>query len=291
MTGVWLALAAAGSTAWSHVLAKNCAHRQSLAVFLLVRTGASFLILAVLLPLYAEKTHFVCLCAMDWALIGGGGLACPLLVGWLLFAGFRRLPVSVAVPVFQAYPALVLLGEIVWLGRTPASVRIAGLGLILLGVSAFSLDVPGRNGSAASGDRRKGILLTAGAALLMAATVLVWNQLRHRLGTLEIAFLTTGISTTALAAGLLPGRRNLIWNSARLCLLSALSGVLVFVVANGLIIEAIQTTPPCVVTGIVSSSVLWTGLLARVTLGEIMTRQQWFAAGGIITGLAAAGLG
>ncbi|MFH0963946.1 MAG: EamA family transporter [Planctomycetota bacterium] len=89
-----------------------------------------------------------------------------------------------------------------------------------------------------------------------------------------ICFLGTVPATALLATWGAVRFRTIRWGPVWTNAKSALSGILVFAVANVLSIAAMRDLSPGVVYSVVSSSTLWVGILSFLILKERWTRLQ-----------------
>lgn len=272
MLGFSLALLAAVATALSHVLAKDSLRRQDFSAFLIVRTGAAALALVVVLVAKGDLPKLAKLPVDLAAILLALGLLIPFATNIFYFLGLKRLDVNVATPVFHSYPAIAFVLGIALLKTGFRWSAFLGVAAVLLGVVGFC--APQRLAGALKHVDRTGIAFILFTAVIMAASTIVWKVLGERTNARIICFLGTAAATAPLAIWGLARFRSIQWGPLRTNVKSALSGILVFAVANVLSITAMKDLSPGVVYSIVSSSVLWVGILAYFLLKEKWTRLQ-----------------
>ena len=289
MTYVILALMAAVATAFSHVLAKESLHRQDTSAFLIVRTGAATAVLAII---FIARNGFAELTAtppwLVWVLIGMG-LFCPLAANVIYFAALKRLPVNIVTPVFHSYPAMAFVLGLIFLGIRFSPGNFLGVLAVVSGVAGMCL----RGGGMEKHERTRvhGMVLCLIAAVFMAVSTILWKVLQTRVSALAICFVGTGAASVALLAVNAGRFRVIRWGRVTTNVKTALSGILVFGMANLLSIRAMKTLSPGVVYSIVSSSVLWVGVLAFFTLKEKWIALQIVGAVLVFVGVVVLGFG
>lgn len=284
MTGILLALAAALTTAFSHVLAKDSLHKQDFLAFLTVRTVSATLALALAIVLRGGGADIAAIPTKLKLVILGVGLMVPLTSNVLYFRALRRMPVNVTMPLFQSYPAMsFVLGALLLGSRVGPATSIA-VAVVVAGNMGFCMSR--RNGGTVGRIGAYGVTLTFAAALLMAGTTIVWKLLQTQMSPTAIAFLGTGSASAVLAVISAVRWRKLHWGPLEANLKTALSGILVFSVANVMSITALRNMSPGVVYPLVASSVIWVGILARFMLRERWTRLQLVSAICVFVGIA-----
>ena len=283
MLGFFLALAAAVATALSHVLAKDSLHKQDFSAFLIVRTGAAALALVVVL---SAKGDFSALAELPRGLLLAllaMGLLVPFATNIFYFLGLKRLDVNVATPVFHSYPAIAFVLGIVFFKTGFQWSAFVGIAAVLAGVVGFC--APQRLAGTLKRVDGTGIAFLLITAVIMAASTNVWKVLGEKTNSRIICFLGIAAATAPLVIWGLARFRNIQWGSVGTNVKSALSGILVFAVANVLSIAAMKELSPGVVYSVVSSSVLWVGILAFFMLKERWTRLQAASALVLFAGL------
>lgn len=283
MLGFSLALLAAVATALSHVLAKDSLHKQDFSAFLIVRTGAAALALVVVL---LAKGDFSALAELPRNLLLALlalGLLVPFATNIFYFLGLKQLDVNVATPVFHSYPAIAFVLGIVFLKTGFQWNALVGIAAILAGVIGFC--APGRVAGTLKQVDKTGITFLLTTAVIMGVCTNVWKVLGEKTSGRIICFLGIAAATAPLVIWGLARCRSIQWGPVGTNVKSALSGILVFAVANVLSIAAMKELSAGVVYSVVSSSVLWVGILAFFMLKERWTRLQAISALVLFAGL------
>jgi len=289
MTAILLSLMAALAVALSHVLAKGSLRHQDFAAFLIVRTGAAAIALAVAFAAQGGVAELRAMPAGLVWLLAALGLLAPLTINLAHFAAMRRLPVNVVTPVFHSYPAVAFVLGIFLLHIDFVWVNFIGVLAVVSGTAGFCV-LRAADGGSRRADAR-GIALVLLASVMMAVTAIVWKALRSHASPLAICLLGTASATAALALANAAKLRGLRWGTVGTNVRTAFSGMLTFGFANPVSILAMATLSPGVVYAIVSSSVLWVGVLAFFMLKEKWRPLQIAAAVLVFAGIVVLGLG
>ncbi|MDP7132579.1 MAG: DMT family transporter [Planctomycetota bacterium] len=289
MTGISLALAAAIATAFSHVLAKDCVHRQGFTAFLVVRTTAATILLTILMLIRDGMAELRSMPTDLIVTLVGLGLFCPLLTNVTYFSALKRLRVNVAIPVFHCFPAIAFVLGLLFLKLPFSLLNLVGVLGVVAGTSCFCIRrVPDEKQHQT---RAGGIALVLVGALLMASATVCWKVLLERASPLMITFFGVGTACASLWIVCSWRLRSLNWGGLATNLKTALSGILIFGVSNLLSIHAMKDLSPDVVFAVVSSSVLWVGVLALVVLKEKWTSFQTASAVLVFAGVVVLGIG
>jgi drug/metabolite transporter (DMT)-like permease len=174
-------------------------HGTGLVTAVLVRSGVTALILlAVVLWLKAPMKLAAYSAQKKWVWVLGGLIA---LQSLLLYSAIARIPVALALLVFNLFPALFTLLN--WLlGGPRPSLRTAGLiALILLGL-ALALDLPGQLAKPGAGSAQfwAGVGFGVGAASVFAVALRVTEFKLKALTGVVRSLWTMGLVTLMLGA-------------------------------------------------------------------------------------------
>ena len=290
MTGFTLALIAAAATAASHVLAKGSLDRQDFSAFLIVRCGTAMLVMAVVVVARGSLPELVSLPPGTAMQLVGVGLLAPLAVNLLYFRALTRIRVNTALPIYQCYPAISFVLGWVVLKQDAHLADGFGVLMVVSGAAGFCYGRQVEAGDRRGSDARAIALLLMGACLMATATV-VWKVIGQRASPAVICLFGVTVTTVAVTLANVNRLRRLHWGDASTLVRTALSGALVFAVANQLSLTAMNVygLTPAVVFSLVSSSVLWIGVLAFLFLREKWSLSQAVAAFTIFAGIVVLG--
>jgi|GEM_PF-2561884 len=287
--GVLLSLLAAVSTAVSHTMAKWCRNAFSLEKFLWVRTTAAFITLLGISILSKDFFHLYEVEFYYLFMVAVSGLISPLLVGFAAFWALERTPVSIRMPVFASYPFFVFILSIIFLEENLTI--FTGLGAVIIFVGVVGLVLGKSNTKGVDNIKYRNrhllpIIATCAGSLLMAINVILWKIFSSYWGfsALNINLLQTFVAVVVLTALNVrkPMTRNLTPN---VIFATAISGFLVFGVANILSITAMRYIPSPAVYSIVCSNILLIGIFARVWFKEKWSSIQFASALAICAGI------
>ena len=176
MTGFALGIAAAFATALSHALAKGSLDRQDLSAFLIVRSGTAVLVMGGVVAVGGYGHELLTLAPGVAARLVGVGVLAPLAVNLLYFRALRRVPVNIAVPVYQCYPAISFVLGLGLLKLKVDLTQLAGLAMVVVGAAGFCNRASGPSGSRHALDRR-GVAVLLLASCLMASATVAWKAI------------------------------------------------------------------------------------------------------------------
>lgn len=291
LTGVGLALSAAVAIAFSHVLAKECLRELPLAYFLKVRTLTGAASLALLATAWGQWGAIVALPPERIVALCAVGVMAPFVVNLFAFWAMARLPLNVMVPVQRTYPMFVLLLSLLVLGERLGGLALAGVIAISAGAIGF-----GREEAQRSDQPLRVTLLPLAAALvssiLFAVTQMLW---RVFIDDWKMTPVAISLIQTAAAApcwwAVDAARRRPVQAKGLTVAKTAASGVLVFAVANVLVLMAYRHLPTPAVSALNATSVLTVAGLAYLVLREKWSWRQVVGAVLIVGGTVGISIG
>ncbi len=262
-------------------MAKDVLHKLPLTQFYAVRTGAGAIVSFAAVVLLGDLPVLLSMSAPALLIVFGAGLLVPLLVNLLSFWSMRRMPLNVHAPLFRTYVvsvfilSLFFLKDEVWTPLSASAVIVT-----FIGVVAFT--------AAKKPDRHhktplKAIIVCLIGAFCFAVGKILWKKMGAVASPAIITF--AGTMTCAVIFNIAYAVDRPETGPVKDQLIAIISGILVFVGGNMLVITALQHAPTAVVSAIHSTSALLIAALAFVFLGERWTRWQAMAALIIVAGL------
>ena len=207
-----------------------------------------------------------------------------------LYAAVARMPVGLALLVFNSYPIWATLAARLFYGRRPERAALIAMPVILLGL-VLALDVVHLFGGAPARDAAlgPGVLFALGAATSFGLVLaLTQHEVADLDGRARSAFTMGVVGALALAAGLSTGGLHWPDASAGWCGLAALS------VLYGIAFTAVFTLLPKL--GAVSNSPILNVepvaalVLGSLVLGQVVSPLQWLGALIVVGAVMALGL-
>jgi drug/metabolite transporter (DMT)-like permease len=237
------------------------------------------------------------------AIVGGetisvSGLDCVELVAFgivsglsylLLYHGFERGQVSLLSPIFAIYGGVVVLLSAGLFGEVIPPVRVAALLVILGGILVLVLDLGGVRRSLAE-RQLGGVPQVVGAMLIFAAWLVLWDRFVHdRSWVLPLAAVRA-VATVTLVATARVQRVSVGVADRRLW--PAVAAIAVGdVAAFGLVSLGFSATAhPSIVAVLSAAFSLPTLILARLFLGERLSRLQTVGVAVVLVGVALTGV-